>query len=96
MKLSAIFSAVVLLGTAQAQTILRQCAVQGGNSYDVVRTDSYTSASCAAAGGVLGTTQGGTIAKGMACCTLSEDKRGIFNDKCRTFSDFPIGTPQPC
>ncbi|KAH6682187.1 hypothetical protein F5X68DRAFT_233905 [Plectosphaerella plurivora] len=96
MQPSTILSTILLLGAAQAQTLLRQCAVQGDGGYNVARTHDYTSAACSAAGGTLGTTQTGTIARGIACCTLTEAGRGAFNDRCRQFSDIPIGTPQPC
>ncbi|KZL65218.1 hypothetical protein CI238_11849 [Colletotrichum incanum] len=96
MEFTIAFVNLCLFGAIQAQTVLLQCAVQGDGDYDIVKTADRTSTSCTAAGGSLGSTPGGGRAGGISCCTTPISGKDAFYAKCRTYTDFPIGVPQPC
>lgn len=84
-------------GAAHAQNVLLQCAVQGNGDYNVAKTAEYTSPSCSAAGGSLGSTPGGGRAGGISCCTTPASGKDTFYSTCKTFGDgVYVPVPQPC
>ncbi|KAL2278818.1 hypothetical protein FJTKL_14157 [Diaporthe vaccinii] len=97
MKLTFTVGTMCLLGAAHAQNVLLQCAVQGNGDYNVGKTAEYTSPSCRAAGGSLGSTPGGGRAGGISCCTTPTSGKDKFYSTCKTFGDgLYVPTPQPC
>ncbi|KAH8766019.1 hypothetical protein F5883DRAFT_644961 [Diaporthe sp. PMI_573] len=97
MKLTLTLGAFCLLGAAQAQNVLLQCAVQGDGDYNLPKTGEFTSSACSSAGGSLGSTPGGGRAGGISCCTTPTSAKDKFYSTCRTFGgDFYVPVPQPC